>query len=135
MIAPKAGGYSQIPGIYTDEQIAAWKKVDFDFQFCCASYSIRSQVTDAVHDKSCYIYLQLWAAGRAAEQEVSNKREDLYGGSVERRCRFALELLDAVVNVVGEKKTALRLSPWSPFQGDIALLAERAISHFLQIWE
>lgn len=26
-IAAKAGGYNNVPGIYTDEQIAAWKKV------------------------------------------------------------------------------------------------------------
>ncbi|KAF7977826.1 hypothetical protein HWV62_2561 [Athelia sp. TMB] len=49
-------------------------------------------------------------------QDVSNNRTDSYGGSVENRSRFALEVIKAVVDTVGEKKTALRLSPWSKFQ-------------------
>jgi N-ethylmaleimide reductase len=36
------------PGIYSDEQVAGWKKV-----------------TDAVHEKSGLIYLQVWHGGRA----------------------------------------------------------------------
>lgn len=31
---------------------------------------VYNQVTDAVHDKGSYIYLQLWALGRAATPEV-----------------------------------------------------------------
>lgn len=50
-------------------------------------------------------------------QDVSNDRTDDYGGSVENRSRFALEVIKAVVGAVGEKKTGLRISPWSTFQG------------------
>jgi NADPH2 dehydrogenase len=50
-------------------------------------------------------------------QDVSNHRSDAYGGSIENRSRFALEVVDAVVKAVGESKTAIRLSPWSTFQG------------------
>ena len=50
-------------------------------------------------------------------QDVSNTRTDAYGGSVENRARFALEVIDAVVARVGARKTALRLSPWGPYQG------------------
>lgn len=50
-------------------------------------------------------------------QDVSNKRTDEYGGSIENRCRFALEVVDAVVEAVGAKKVGFRLSPWSTFQG------------------
>lgn len=46
----------------------------------------------------------------------SNTRDDDYGGSIENRARFALELLDAVVKAVGANKTAIRFSPWSGFQ-------------------
>ncbi|KAI0698175.1 NADH:flavin oxidoreductase/NADH oxidase [Cerioporus squamosus] len=49
-------------------------------------------------------------------QDLSNKRTDEYGGSVENRCRFALEVIDAVVAAIGAKKTAFRVSPWSTFQ-------------------
>ena len=50
-------------------------------------------------------------------QDVSNDRTDEYGGSVEGRSRFPLEVIDAVVKAVGEKKTGIRFSPWSTFQG------------------
>ena len=49
-------------------------------------------------------------------QDVSNKRTDEYGDGVENKATFPLEILDAVVKRVGEKKVGLRLSPWSPFQ-------------------
>ncbi|CAE6480663.1 unnamed protein product [Rhizoctonia solani] len=170
-ISPEAGGYDHVPGIWSDEQIAAWKKI-----------------TDAVHDKRSYIYLQLWALGRAADpkvlgreglpfvsssptpmeegapvpreltreeikryvdtyaqaaknavfkagfdgveihsangylldqflQDVCNKRTDEYGGSIENRARFTLEVADAVTAAVGAKKTGIRFSPWGKFQG------------------
>ena len=50
-------------------------------------------------------------------QEVSNKRTDEYGGPLENRARFALEVVDAIVNAVGPAKAAIRLSPWSIFAG------------------
>ena len=50
-------------------------------------------------------------------QDVSNKRTDEYGGSIPNRARFALEVIDAIVAAVGPKKTAIRLSPWSRYQG------------------
>ncbi|THU79515.1 FMN-linked oxidoreductase [Dendrothele bispora CBS 962.96] len=174
-IAPRASGYDHVPGIWSDEQIAAWK-----------------EVTEAVHANGSFIYLQLWAIGRTAYanslakedpsytvvsasdiplsdrpttdpkprpltipeikeystlyaqaasnavhkagfdgveihgangylvdqflQDVSNKRTDEYGGSVENRARFALEVVDAVAKAVGPKKTAIRISPWNNFQ-------------------
>ena len=50
-------------------------------------------------------------------QDVSNKRTDEYGGSIENRCRFALEVVAAVSEAVGESKVGLRISPWSTVQG------------------
>jgi NADPH2 dehydrogenase len=50
-------------------------------------------------------------------QDTCNKRTDEYGGSVEKRARFALEVVKAVVDAVGAERTAIRLSPWSRFQG------------------
>ena len=49
-------------------------------------------------------------------QDVSNTRTDEYGGSVENRARFMLEVMDAVVGAVGQRKAAVRLSPWSRYQ-------------------
>lgn len=53
-------------------------------------------------------------------QDASNDRVDDYGRSVENRSRFALEVIEAVGSAVGEKKTAIRLSPWSTFQGPLS---------------
>ncbi|KAK7032513.1 hypothetical protein VNI00_013082 [Paramarasmius palmivorus] len=175
-IASKAGGYPNIPGIWSDEQVKAWK-----------------EITDSVHSKKSYIYLQLWALGRAADpahlkyenssfdfvsasnikiserptdepnprpltvpeiheytslyaqaasnavlaagfdgvevhaangylidqflQDVSNQRKDEYGGSVENRCRFALEVVKKVTESIGVERTGIRLGPWTGFQG------------------
>ena len=49
-------------------------------------------------------------------QDVTNKRTDEYGGSIENRARFGLEVMDAIVAAVGPTKTAIRLSPWSTYQ-------------------
>ncbi|KAG1745678.1 hypothetical protein EDB19DRAFT_457056 [Suillus lakei] len=49
-------------------------------------------------------------------QEVSNTREDGWGGSIEKRARFAIEVVDALVKEVGAERVSIRLSPWSPFQ-------------------
>ncbi|KAK1053585.1 hypothetical protein LTR74_016266 [Friedmanniomyces endolithicus] len=171
-ISPEAGGYANVPGIYNDAQIKAWK-----------------EIVESVHKAGGIIYLQLWALGRAASaevktkegtgdvvsasevpmadnspkpralseeeiktyikayvsaaknavegagfdgvelhgangylidqftQDVSNKRTDRWGGSIENRTRFATSVTQAVVSAVGADKTGIRLSPWSTFQG------------------
>jgi len=50
-------------------------------------------------------------------QDVTNKRTDEYGGSVENRARFVLEVIDAIVEAIGAERTSIRLSPWNSFQG------------------
>jgi NADPH2 dehydrogenase len=49
-------------------------------------------------------------------QTNSNTRTDAYGGSIENRSRFCLEVVDAVVAAVGAHRVGIRLSPWSTFQ-------------------
>jgi N-ethylmaleimide reductase len=167
-------GYARIPGIFTPEQAAGWKKV-----------------TQAVHGEGGKIIIQLMHCGRishplnmpegarivapsaikpagqmwtdakqlqdypvpeamtaedikAAKAEyaaaatlaieagfdgvelhgangylleeflspVSNIREDEYGGSIENRCRFVLEVVASVANAIGKDKTGIRLSPY-----------------------
>ncbi|KAL7912494.1 hypothetical protein GGI35DRAFT_491093 [Trichoderma velutinum] len=171
-ITQRAGGYASAPGIYTQEQIDAWKAV-----------------VDVVHEQGSYIYLQLWALGRSAKaevlkeesgadlvsasdvaeakggkprplteeeileyiqdyaqaaknaiaagfdgveihgangylpeqfiQELTNKRTDAWGGSIENRARFILEITKAVVAAVGADRTGIRFSPFADFLGDI----------------
>ncbi len=43
---------------------------------------------------------------------ISNIRNDNYGGSIENRCRFVLEVAAAVAEAIGKGKTAIRLSPY-----------------------
>ncbi|KAH9056419.1 hypothetical protein EDB87DRAFT_1824209 [Lactarius vividus] len=170
-IALHAGGSTNVPGIWSDEQIAGWKSI-----------------TDAVHANGSFIYLQLWVLGRVAEgdvlrkaggysivapsaialeghetpreltvaeikeyvqlyataaenavlkagfdgveihsasgylpdqflQTVSNTRTDDYGGSLENRLRFVLEVTEAVVKAVGANKVGIRISPYLTLQG------------------
>jgi NADPH2 dehydrogenase len=168
-VSPSAGGYANAPGIWSPEQVAAWRKV-----------------TDAVHAKGGFMFSQLWSLGRVADpkvaaqegftvhgpsevgleglavphamtedeikarvaeyaaaaknaieagfdgveihgangylidqflQDTANHRTDRYGGSVENRSRFAVEVVQAVVDAVGAERTGIRLSPWSDFQG------------------
>jgi len=56
LVSAQAGSYGNIPGVYTDKQIAGWKKV-----------------VDAVHAKGSYIYLQIWALGRAGDADALAK--------------------------------------------------------------
>ncbi|KAF9767955.1 hypothetical protein IL306_014807 [Fusarium sp. DS 682] len=44
-----------------------------------------------------------------------NQRTDKYGGSVENRSRFTLEIVDAVAEVFGYQRIGVRLSPFSNF--------------------
>ncbi|KAI8389466.1 hypothetical protein BD560DRAFT_419690 [Blakeslea trispora] len=46
----------------------------------------------------------------------SNKRTDQYGGSIENRTRFALEVVDAVIDAIGAERTGIRLSPGVAYQ-------------------
>lgn len=189
-ISPRASGYKNVPGIWNDAQIKAWKAV-----------------TDRVHEQGSSIFLQLWALGRVADpdllqaeeggpyqvvsasevpvksveegghvphaltaqeiqvfikdyaqaaknavaagfdgveihgangylidqfwQDVCNKRTDEFGGSIEKRTRFGLEVTRAVVEAVGDsKKVGMRLSPWTNFQG---MKMEEPIPQFLHI--
>ena len=44
-----------------------------------------------------------------------NDRTDEYGGSLENRCRFALEIVEAVSNAIGADRTGIRLSPFATY--------------------
>jgi N-ethylmaleimide reductase len=46
---------------------------------------------------------------------TSNRRTDRYGGSIENRARFVLEVARAVIGAVGKDKVGIRLSPFGVF--------------------
>jgi len=58
------------------------------------------------------------ANGYLLEQFIrpnSNQRTDRYGGSIENRARFVLEVADAVTAAIGKDKVGIRLSPYGVF--------------------
>ncbi|WP_116318976.1 alkene reductase [Cupriavidus sp. P-10] len=54
-------------------------------------------------------------------RDSTNHREDRYGGSIENRARFPLEVVEAVADVWGADRVGLRLSPLSTAIGDTPL--------------
>jgi N-ethylmaleimide reductase len=174
-ISISGGGWFGAPGLYSDEQVAGWRRI-----------------TNAIHEKRGYMFSQLWhtgrtshvdttkitpvsssvnpqywqdstilestpngwqqpsphralditeipeivedyrtAAGRAKAagfdgvelhagngylpdqflQDGINKRTDMYGGSIENRSRFLLQVVDALVSVWGGNRVAVRIAP------------------------
>ena len=172
--SPNGLGYARIPGIFSEAQVAGWKKT-----------------TDAVHSRGGKIFVQFMHTGRMSHQDnlpqgaeviapsaiaasgqmytdtrgmqdlpvpramtaedlantkneftqsainaitagfdgvelhgangylleqflspVSNQRTDEYGGSIENRCRFVLEVVEAAGKAIGFDKVAIRLSPY-----------------------
>lgn len=58
------------------------------------------------------------ANGYLLEQFIrpnSNRRTDRYGGSIENRARFVLEVVEAVIGAIGKDKVGIRLSPFGVF--------------------
>jgi N-ethylmaleimide reductase len=58
VVSPEGVGYIHVPGIYSDKQVAAWRKV-----------------TDGVHQKGGTIFMQLWHVGRISHP-------DFHGGKL-----------------------------------------------------
>ena len=58
------------------------------------------------------------ANGYLLEQFIrpnSNQRTDRYGGAIENRARFVLEVAEAVIVAIGKDKVGIRLSPFGVF--------------------
>ncbi|XHG05018.1 hypothetical protein AWENTII_008269 [Aspergillus wentii] len=49
-------------------------------------------------------------------QDNCNKRTDRWGGSIENRARFGIEVAKAIVNAIGSDRVGYRISPFSEFQ-------------------
>ena len=50
-------------------------------------------------------------------QDGTNKRTDIYGGSLENRTRFLIEVAEAVISVWGPNRVGVRLTPSGEFNG------------------
>lgn len=92
---PRALETSEIPGIVNDFRTAARNAIEAGF--------------DGVEIHGAHGYLL-----DAFLRDGSNKRTDQYGGSIENRARFLLEVMAAVTAEIGASKVGIRLSPVSP---------------------
>ncbi len=61
----------------------------------------------------------------------ANHRTDDYGGSIENRSRFVLEVMDALVKNAGPGKVGIKLSPTIPFNGMVDSDPEKLFSYLL----
>lgn len=70
-----------------------------------------------IHGANAYLIQQFLAPS-------ANTRTDEYGGSIENRTRFALEVVAAIADEIGADRTAIRLSPglkmWGIDEGENA---------------
>ena len=63
-------------------------------------------------------------------RDQTNKRTDRYGGSIENRSRFLIEVVDAVSAAVGAERTGVRISPQNT-QNDIADSDPQALFNYV----
>lgn len=50
-------------------------------------------------------------------QDNCNNRKDGWGGSIEKRARFGIEVAKSISSAIGPQRVGYRVSPFSPFQG------------------
>lgn len=92
---PRALELDEIPGIIADFRQAAANAIAAGFDGV------------EIHGANGYLLDQFLKDG-------SNQRSDDYGGSIENRARFLLEITRAVADAVGARRTGIRLSPVTP---------------------
>ena len=63
-----------------------------------------------IHGANAYLIQQFFAPS-------ANTRTDAYGGSIENRARFAIEVAAAIADEIGADRTAIRLSPGAKLWG------------------
>ena len=98
-VTPRALEANELPGIVEDFRRAAQNAVDAGFDGV------------EIHGANGYLIDQFL-------KSKSNVRTDEYGGSVENRLRFPLEIVDAVVDVLGSDRVGIRIAPQTRF-GDV----------------
>jgi N-ethylmaleimide reductase len=89
---PRALETGEIPSIVNDYKAAAINAIEAGFDGV------------EVHGANGYLPDQFLHDG-------SNKRTDLYGGSIENRSRFLLEIMETCCNAIGNDRVGVRLSP------------------------
>jgi 2,4-dienoyl-CoA reductase-like NADH-dependent reductase (Old Yellow Enzyme family) len=77
-----------------------------------------------IHAANAYLIRQFLA-------QSANTRTDEYGGSIENRARFAIEIATAIAGEIGADRTAIRLSPDTTIWGIDANTEGADLYHYL----
>lgn len=93
---PRALQAEELPGIVNDFRKAARRAADVGFDLV------------EVHAANGYLLNQFLATG-------PNQRLDAYGGTLENRARFPLQVIEAVVAELGADRVGVRISPFGTF--------------------
>jgi N-ethylmaleimide reductase len=76
-----------------------------------------------IHAANGYLFHQFLS-------DNTNKRTDYYGGSIENRNRFTLEVTRELIEAIGGKKVGIRLAPTNPYND---ILSSDPIAQFSQL--
>ncbi len=94
-VTPRALALDEIPGVTEQYRLASRNALEAGFDGV------------EIHAANGYLIDQFL-------RNKTNRRTDAYGGSIENRTRFLLEVTEAVVAVWGGDRVGVRLSPISP---------------------
>lgn len=96
--APRALTTAEVRGTVNDFRVAARRAIE------AGADGVE------IHGANGYLVQQFFAPN-------ANTRTDEYGGSIENRARFALEVAAAIADEIGADRTAIRLSPGTTLWG------------------
>lgn len=108
---PRALDLDELPGIVEQYRAAARRAMSAGFDLV------------ELHAANGYLPNQFLATN-------TNLRTDRYGGSIENRARFPLEVIDAVAEVCGADRVGVRLSPFGVFN-DVADTEAEPMAYYL----
>ncbi|WP_371575470.1 alkene reductase [Streptomyces sp. NBC_01314] len=94
-----------VPRELSTEEVAA---VVDDFRRAAAAAIAAGADGVEIHGANGYLVHQFLSTN-------TNQRTDSYGGSIENRIRFAVEVATAVADEIGAGRTGIRISPATPF--------------------
>lgn len=113
-IAPGTGMFTMkgmqdipVPRALTTEEV---RQTVADFAFAARRAIEAGADGVEIHGANAYLIQQFFAPS-------ANTRTDEYGGSIENRARFAIEIAKAIVKEIGADRTAIRLSPGTTMWG------------------
>jgi N-ethylmaleimide reductase len=110
---PRALDVDEIEGVVDDYRKGARAAIDAGFDGV------------EIHGANGYLIDQFLKSG-------ANERTDQYGGSIENRVRFALEVVDAVAKEIGAGRTGIRISPVTPANGITEAEPQKVFDHLVK---